>query len=256
MNQASATVRDISEVASGVYLIWLEAPDIATTARPGQFVMVRCGGDVLLRRPLGVHQVTKSRLALLFSIVGKGTTWLAQRRAGDVLDVLGPLGNSFSIDPAAKNLLLVAGGIGIAPLCFLGQEAVNNGCSVTLLMGASTGACLYPGPLLSPKVGLALTTDDGTTGRKSLVTDLLPEYADWADQVFACGPLAMYLDMYRRREQLLKSKPVQVSLEVRMGCGLGICYGCTVKTKSGLKEVCQDGPVFNLDEVIWEDVKC
>lgn len=256
MNQASAIVRDISEVATGVYLMWLEEPDIAAAARPGQFVMVRCGDDLLLRRPMGVHQVSKNRLAFLFNIVGKGTTWLAQRRVGDVLDILGPLGNGFSIDPAAKNLLLVAGGVGIAPLCFLAQQAVDNGLSVTLLMGASTGACLYPGRLLSPKIGLALTTDDGSSGHKSFVTDLLPEYADWADQVFACGPLPMYLDMYRRRESLLKQKPVQVSLEVRMGCGLGICYGCTVKTKHGLKEVCQEGPVFNLDDVLWEDVKC
>ena len=87
-----------------------------------------------------------------------------------------------------------------------------------------------------------------------MVTELLPDHIDWADQVFVCGPMPMYVDMYRRRQELLKGKPAQISLEVRMGCGLGICYGCTVKTRSGLRQVCRDGPVFDLDDIIWDEL--
>jgi len=98
-------------------------------------------------------------------------------------------------------------------------------------------------------------TEDGSLGEKGLVTDLLPRFAEQADQVFACGPLPMLRDMFKRQKELkLEDKPVQVSLEVRMGCGVGVCYGCTVKTKDGLKQVCKDGPVFELDKILWGEL--
>ena len=96
-------------------------------------------------------------------------------------------------------------------------------------------------------------TDDGSVGYRGLVTDLIPEYAAKADQVFACGPEPMYRHMAAHRKQLFGKKPVQISLEERMGCGFGVCYGCTIKTKKGLKQVCQDGPVFELDEILWQE---
>ena len=141
-----------------------------------------------------------------------------------------------------------------APLYLLAQETLNQDCSVTLLLGASTATQLYPGHLLSPEVELVITTGDGSKGKKGVITDLLPDFIDRADQIFACGPMPMYGDMYQQRETLLKAKPVQVSLEVRMGCGLGVCYGCTVRTKSGLKQVCQDGPVFELTDILWDEL--
>ena len=258
MKQVTASIISTSEVMPGVYLIWLESTPIASTARPGQFVMVRCGEgpECLLRRPLSIHQLSnQNKLALLFTVVGKGTRWLSQRQVGNNIDLLGPLGNGFSIHPDAHNLLLVAGGIGIAPLCFLAQEALNQGCSVTLLLGASTASQLYPAHLLSPKIKLITVTEDGTTDEKGIITNLIPKYIDWADQVFACGPMPMYRDMALKNQQL-KGKPVQISLEVRMGCGLGVCYGCTVKTKKGLKQVCKDGPVFDLDDILWNELNC
>jgi len=134
LKQGSAPVISNTEVMPGVYLVWLEFPQIATEAQPGQFVMVRCGQETLLRRPLSIHQLAEAtKLAFLFTVVGKGTHWLSQRQAGDNIDLLGPLGRGFSIHPASRNLLLVAGGIGIAPLCFLAQEALKQGCSVRLL---------------------------------------------------------------------------------------------------------------------------
>ena len=253
MNQVIASVVASTEVMPDVYLIWLEAPRIASAAKPGQFVMVGCGEESLLRRPLSIHQTDKNKLALLFSVVGKGTRWLAQRRAGDTVDLLGPLGNGYSIHPGSHNLLLVAGGIGIAPLRFLADEAVKQGCSVKLLLGASTVNQLYPGDLLSPETELVTATEDGTAGKKGMITALLPDFARRADQIFACGPSPMYRTMANLSRQFPVLKSAQVSLEVRMGCGLGICYGCTLRTKHGLKQVCQDGPVFELNDVLWDD---
>ena len=256
MKQVTASVISNSEVMPGVYLIWLESPQIASTAQPGQFAMVRCGEgfEHPLRRPLSIHQLADgSKLAFLFNVAGKGTHWLAQCQTGDNINLLGPLGKGFSIYPSSRKLLLLAGGIGIAPLRFLAQQALNQGYSVRLLLGASTAAQLYPRHLLLPKAELIITTEDGTTGKKGMITNLLPDFLDWADQIFACGPTEMYRAMITRNQQL-KGKSVQVSLEVRMGCGRGVCYGCTVKTKQGLKQVCQDGPVFDLDDILWDEL--
>ena len=240
----------------GVYLIWLDSPQIAPQTQPGQFVMVRCGEDTVLRRPLSVHRRDGNKIALLFTVIGKGTYWLSQCKAGDNIDLLGPLGNGYSIHPDSHNLLLVAGGIGIAPLCFLAQQALQRRWSVALLLGASTTTQLYPKHLLPAKVKLIIATEDGTAGKRGLVTDLLPDFIDGADQIFACGPMPMYRDMAHRKTELgLEGKPVQISLEVRMGCGLGVCYGCTVKTKSGLRQVCKDGPIFDLDDILWDRLK-
>ena len=255
MKQGVALVISNTEVMPGVYLIWLESPQIVAEAKPGQFVMVRCGEETLLRRPLSIHQLAdKTKLAFLFTVAGKGTHWLSQRQAGDNIDLLGPLGSGFSIHPASHNLLLVAGGIGIAPLCFLAQEALNQGCSVRLLLGASTASQLYPKHFLPAETELIIATEDGTAGRKGMVTDLLPDFVGWADQIFACGPTLMYRAMADQKQRLLKAKSTQISLEVRMGCGLGVCYGCTVKTKNGLKQVCKDGPVFDLQDILWDEL--
>jgi dihydroorotate dehydrogenase electron transfer subunit len=250
LKQEIASVTANTELMPQAHLIWLKSPQIAPPAQPGQFVMVRCGEDFEypLRRPLSIHQQDGNKLALLFNVVGKGTHWLSQCQAGDQLDLLGPLGNGFTIHPGSHNLLLVAGGIGIAPLVFLAQRASIQGQAVTLLLGASTSSQLYPEHLLPPKVKLITATEDGTAGKKGMITDFLPDFIGGADQVFACGPGSMYQTM--AKQNLVTTKPVQISLEVRMGCGLGVCYGCTVKTKSGLKQVCQNGPIFNLDDIL------
>ncbi len=242
----------------GVYLIWLESPEVAAIALPGQFVMVRCEEQCLLRRPLSIHQLANAtKLALLFTIVSRGTHWLSQCQAGDSIDLLGPLGNGFSIHPKTRNLLLVAGGIGIAPLYSLASSASKKGYSIKILLGARTAIQLYLKTYQDQpiKAEFVLVTEDGTTDEKGVITNLIPKYIDWADQIFACGPTAMYLDMAHRKQELkLKGKLVQISLEVRMGCGRGICYGCTVKTKGGLKQVCKDGPVFNLEDILWDEL--
>ena len=256
MNQVEASVISNYEIMPGSYLIWLESPLIDSEAKPGQFIMVRCGDspEYPLRRPLSIHQLEDDKLAFLFNVVGKGTHWLSQCQAGDNIDLLGPLGNGFSIRPESRNLLLVAGGIGVAPLYSLASSASKKGYSIKLLLGASTATQLYPGQLLPPEAELSIATEDGTTDEKGVITNLIPKYIDWADQIFACGPAQMYRDMVLRKQELkLEAKPVQISLEMRMGCGVGVCYGCTVKTKNGLKQVCRDGPVFDLDDVLWDE---
>ena len=267
MKQTLCSVASNVEIMPGIHLMWIEAPDIAVVAQPGQFITVRCG-DLTLRRPFSVHQVSPQEIALLFKVAGKGTLWLSQRQTGERLDVLGPLGKGFSIESGARNLLLVAGGIGIAPLVFLMQYAKSQH-QITLIHGASTAAQLYPfssagkkRSKLSPLpegVQFVPVTEDGSMGKKGMATDILPDFLDWADQMYACGPADMYKTIAemscRAKQSNRKLRKCQVSLEVRMGCGFGACYSCTINTEKGLKQVCRDGPVFELDDIIWQEVK-
>ena len=199
---------------------------------------------------MSIHRVaplsSPSQLALLFTVVGRGTKWLAQRKRGDIIDILGPLGNGFEIK--SRDLLLVAGGIGIAPLVALAERGLAEGSQVTLLLGAPTKTQLYPSHLLPVEVKPFSSTEDGSAGRKGLVTDLLADFAAEAGQIFACGPISMYNVM--ARQGALQGKSVQVSMEVRMGCGFGACYGCALETKRGLRLVCKDGPIFELGELL------
>jgi dihydroorotate dehydrogenase electron transfer subunit len=250
---------------SGSWLIWLCCPDIAREARPGQFVMVRCTESSVLPRPFSIHRVGGDDIALFFAVWehGEGTRWLSERQTGDAVEMFErPLGNCFTIKPGSKNLLLLAGGTGIAPLLFLAERARDQGYSVKLLRGASgelkpsgksNAPQHYPEGLLPNGIDLE-TIITSRDGRRGMVLELItPEIVDWADQVFACGPSAMYRDMVALSRQFPALKSAQVSLETRMGCGRGICYGCTVRAKSGLKQVCRDGPVFELGEVVWDD---
>ncbi|UCE98153.1 MAG: dihydroorotate dehydrogenase electron transfer subunit [Dehalococcoidia bacterium] len=248
-----AHVGSNSEIIPHVHLIWLENCFFASIARPGQFVMLHCGKDTLLRRPLSIHQTdpVRDRIALLFQVVGQGTSQLAQLKPGSDVDLLGPLGNGFSLSDKSHNILLVGGGIGIAPLPFMARVSKDRGCSVTMLLGATTAKQLCPRYLIPSSIECITTTDDGTKGGKGFLTDMLPEYLDRTDQIFACGPSPMYRVM--AKIPAIRDKEVQISLEVRMGCGFGLCYGCSIRTQSGLKKVCKDGPVFELNQILWNE---
>jgi dihydroorotate dehydrogenase electron transfer subunit len=240
-----------------VNLMVLKTETLASSALPGQFVMISADntGSRLLKRPISIHRVQGDQLHLLFAAVGAGTNWLAQRLPGDKLDILGPLGNSFTLPSGSGNLLLAAGGMGIAPLVFLADKAVSQGISVRLLAGAKTAGLLLDRTVLSPNIEYLTVTEDGTQGERGLITGLLQQQAQWADRICICGPLPMYKAIAREAESLLGGKPTQVSLEVRMGCGIGICYSCTVRTSHGLKQVCKDGPVFDMTEIDWAFLK-
>jgi dihydroorotate dehydrogenase electron transfer subunit len=260
------TVTSNLEVMPGTYLMWIEAPDIAATAQPGQFVTVKCE-DFTLRRPLSVHQSSpltgedscEGKIALLFRVVGKGTLWLSRRQKDEKLDILGPFGRGFAVPSQCERLLLIAGGIGIAPLAFLMQRASRQH-QITLIHGANTAAQLYAErcqltAVNHQAVQCIPVTEDGTAGWKGMVTDILPDFLDWADRVYACGPVDMYKAISLTASSgKLTAKGCQVSLEVRMGCGFGSCCGCTINTRKGLRRVCRDGPVFELDDIIWQEV--
>jgi dihydroorotate dehydrogenase electron transfer subunit len=255
--QGLARILAQNEIMPGIYLLEIESSDIAAAAKPGQFVMISCdsGSGRLLRRPISINLVKNDVVTFLYAAIGEGTKWLAQRKPGESLDLLGPLGNGFSIDPESHNILLVAGGMGIAPLCWTAQIALKQGKSVKLLIGAKNSSLVFPQALLPESIETLIMTEDGSTGKKGMITALLPEQTRSVDQIFICGPLPMYKAINRDFLPLLKGKTVQVSLEVRMACGLGFCYACTIKTRQGLKQVCKDGPVFNLEDIIWDELR-
>jgi dihydroorotate dehydrogenase electron transfer subunit len=258
VKQLNCSIISNEQVATGIDLMWLQSAEIAAPSQPGQFVMVNCGDDTTLRRPISIHNVKGDKFALLYMTVGKGTEALARLKAGNSVDILGPLGNGFKeikVPSSTLSFLMIAGGIGIAPLLYLIEKVKPSCRQIIVLQGASTAAKLYPKQLFPPEVSLTIATDDGTAGHKRFITDLIPTFATTADEVVVCGPMPMLRSIANNQTKLrLDDKPVSVSMEMRMACGLGICYGCTIRTKTGLKEVCKDGPVFALNDVIWDDL--
>jgi len=255
MQLERALILSQEQICQDTFLIWLSCPSLARGAAPGRFLMIRCseGFDPLLPRPMSFHRFRENagerQFAILYDVRGRGTAWLSSRKAGDQLAVFGPLGRGYTVRPQTQNLLLVAGGLGVAALISLADEAIASGKAVTLLQGARTAARLYPAELLPPEVEVLSATDDGSTGHKGYVTELLLEYLPWADQLFACGPTAMLAAAAQLLRETKSRKSAQALLEERMGCGTGICYGCAVLTRRGMRLVCKDGPRFELREV-------
>lgn len=234
-------------------------PGAARESRPGRFFEIVCryenSADPLLRRPYSIYAADRESGAIQFLVrpYGRGSTWLSQRRPGERLSMLGPLGNTYSIDPQAQHLLLVAGGVGVAPMVMLAHEAIAQGRNVTFLLGAANAEGLLPAHFLPEAVEYVVATDDGSKGYKGFVTNLAGDYVRWADQIFACGPEPMYRSL---RNVVLPLRignrpPVQVSMEREMACGLGACLGCVVETKRGMQTSCVQGPVFDMDDIIW-----
>jgi dihydroorotate dehydrogenase electron transfer subunit len=232
---------------------------MAGEARAGHFVNVLCRGersfDPLLRRPYSVMRALADERAIdiLVRPFGRGSAWLAEQPPGMVLDVMGLHGNTFTVNSGSRNLLMVAGGVGAAPLLMLSEEAVARGLNVTYLMGAASADGLLSSSQLPASVEYVVATDDGSQGHHGFVTDLAPEYARWADQVFTCGPEPMFRSLRAALSphRIGGKPPIQVSMERSMACGVGACLGCVVETKRGMSASCVDGPVYDLDFVTW-----
>ncbi|HWQ28146.1 MAG TPA: dihydroorotate dehydrogenase electron transfer subunit [Dehalococcoidia bacterium] len=275
MEAAFFRVTESERLYGRTFVTWFAGSRIPRSARPGQFVMLRCADlsakalaerpegpffgsdlahDPLLPRPMSIHRLRQGEsgdeFAVLYDVVGRGTEWLARRRPGDVVYGWGPLGRGFAVGRSSHHLLLVAGGIGIAPLVWLAEEQVRRGRSVTLIAGGRNAEQIFPARLLPPEVEFVVTTEDGSAGRRGLATDAFAELLEWADQVFACGPNAMFQAMARIVREARVRRSVQVLVEERMGCGTGICYGCAVETRKGMRLVCKDGPRFDLRD-LW-----
>jgi len=255
MKLERAEVLSQEEVYENTFLMCISCPPVAKGASPGRFLMVHCADsyDPLLPRPMSFHRFRDDRgerqFAILYDVRGRGTTWLSTRKTGETLSLFGALGRGYAINRQSQNLLLAAGGLGIAALIALADEAVAAGKTVTLLQGARTASKLYPPELLPPEVEALSATDDGSTGHHGYVTDLIARHLSWADQLFACGPTPMFAVMAQVMREARSRKSVQALLEERMGCGTGICYSCAIFTRRGVRLICKDGPRFELRQV-------
>jgi len=254
------TVVAIEPVMGDAALLTFSAPPgLAASVRAGRFVEILCRDhqsfDPLLRRAFSIFAASPAddTLTVLARPFRRASTWLVNRRVDDRLDVIGILGDAFTIAPKATNLLLVAGGVGAAPLVMLAAEAIKSGRNVTFLMGAATEGGLLPSSWLPNSVEYVVATDDGSRGHRGYVTDLVPSYVRWADQIFACGPEGIYrtLKTVLQPHRLAGKPTVQVSMERTMACGLGACLGCVVETRHGMQTSCVEGPIYDMDEVLW-----
>lgn len=251
-----AKVLSNTEIAPNFYVLEFLSPKIAKAAKPGQFINIRVSDrtDPLLRRPISIYNTEKDHLKILYFVKGKGTKILKSKKPGDKLSITGPHGNGFTVKKDAKNILLVGGGFGTAPLAFLAKRA-NDGFyedkNIFVAIGGRTKElilCRDDFKKLDAKV--FLTTDDGSCGKKGLVTCAVEEILkkNKIDQIFTVGPLVMMGVVAEIAEA--NNIPAQVSMEERMACGVGACYGCACRTKKGYETVCENGPVFNSKELV------
>jgi len=288
MNIAQSKVKIISnkKIARGYFVLILEAPPVYKNASPGQFIHVRINdsNDPLLRRPLSINNISfvkrRSRsfkifLKVLYEVKGKGTSLLANKQPGEMLDILGPLGRGFNYNDinGGQSVIhvLIAGGMGIAPLVFLANRISDsitlkkNGddFKILVLIGAATQRkVLFIDELKQIGCSVFAATEDGSRGFKGKVTDLFTKktLVDLERDnkknkrtplisVYACGPKPMLNKL--AKECTIDKIPLQVSFEEFMGCGLGACLGCAIETKTGYQRVCKDGPVFDAKDIAW-----
>lgn len=268
MKQINVKILENKRIAPDFYKMEIESPYLAKTAKPGQFLEVLCSKNTapLLRRPFGIHRISRRCVTILYETVGEGTELLSRCAKGECLDVIGPLGNGFDASLSGRTAMLVAGGIGVAPLLALAERlaysvqrtAYRKKRKVYVLIGARSKShiiCESEFKRLGCKV--LVSTEDGSKGHKGLVTDMLKNLSSISRDVatiYACGPIGML----KAVSQIAKEKQIscQVSLEERMACGVGVCLGCPVKVRKELidfeyKMVCKDGPVFNAEEIMW-----
>lgn len=221
---------------------------------PGQFVEVRIdhSPSTFLRRPISINYVDRSRneLWLLVALVGDGTRTLAGLGSGDVVNCLLPLGNGFTLPSSSdESLLLVGGGVGIAPLLFFGREAKDRGAHVSFLLGARTASDLLELDLFKDLGSVYVTTEDGSAGERGFVTNHSVLSREAFTRISMCGPTPMMkaVAAYARKT----GTACEASLENMMACGLGACLCCVEKTTEGNLRVCQDGPVFDIQKLLW-----
>jgi len=261
----SATVFSQRETVGGHFLVVLKVSDSFRESLPGQFVMVRMKScdQPFLSRPFSIYSVyshgKNTFLEILYKVVGKGTEAFSRLREGDILNILGPLGKGFDIPSECDKIVLIAGGVGIAPLSFLAEhcEKDSNHAEIICYMGAGSLEALVGMDRINGICSVVkISTDDGSWGHPGPVTELFERdmelYLGNDSRIYSCGPNPMLRSLH----ELLRDRHVacQVSLEERMACGIGACLGCVVKTKSdGLVRVCKEGPVFDINSIEFSD---
>lgn len=248
MREDQLTIVSNEAIAHLTYEMVLEHEYISQTAIPGQFLHIAIP-NFTLRRPLSIAAVdqTTHQVTIVYKVVGDGTRQLARMTTGSIVQAMGPNGNGFDLNVnQAVTVLLVGGGVGIPPLHFLGKQLSEKGVTVKSILGFQTKADVFYESSFKSFGETIVVTNDGTYGKKGLVTDVI-EQNDSFDMYYTCGPLPMIQAV----TQLLPDKEGYMSLEERMGCGIGACYACVIPTKFGIgyRKICEDGPVFATQEV-------
>ncbi len=248
------TVSGIERVHERYVLIRLTDSSPLPAMLPGQFVEVRVDNEpsTFLRRPISINYVDRDRneLWLLVATVGAGTRRIASLRPGDRLNCLLPLGNGFSPAESGQRVLLVGGGVGVAPLLYQGKVLSERGVHATFLLGARTSHDLLLLDLFSQYGPVETTTEDGSHGEKGFVTDHSLLTGASFDLIQTCGPTPMMKSVARYAHQ--HAIACEASLENLMACGLGACLCCVEKTTEGNVCVCKEGPVFNINRLLWQ----
>lgn len=259
-NKNTAIIKN-DEVMPGHRLLCLDSPDIARAASPGQFLHVRCSQtlDPLLRRPLSIHYADRERgrIYILYRVAGRGTALLAGMRPGDRLDVMGPLGKGYTLPSPGQRVAVIGGGIGVAPLFFLLNEikGIYSGQmeNVWVFLGAATQEVLPATQVRARGFSPYIATDDGSEGYKGSVIELYKEImgTKTVNRIYACGPLPMLKSLF---PLVGPDTEAEVSMEEKMGCGVGACLSCVCKVRESVGEsryahVCKDGPVFNIRDL-------
>lgn len=252
-------IRNIALVPDKIFLMELESAHLSREAKPGQFIEVRCVQtlDPLLPRPFSIHDAEDNKIKILYQVVGEGTKLLSLKRPGDEISVLGPLGTGFSVDKKKKKAILFAGGMGAAPLYFLARKLIEKNIDVELYFGTRNKENLITiNPFKKLGIKIHIASEDGSCGEKGMITCLLNNkvgapIASSGQSIFTCGPRPMMKEI--ARWALKNNLTGQASLEKEMACGVGVCLGCVVKIKGDYKRVCKDGPVFDINEVDWEE---
>lgn len=238
----------VTEIAEDTMEMVLYNPYICNEARPGQFLHILVNGFTL-RRPISIAQVNKENntVVILFKKVGKGTVELSKFNKGMFIDVLGPCGNGFPTSILNKTVLLIGGGIGVPPLYFLGSTLLKQDIKIISIIGFQTKSSVFYEKQFKALGTTYVVTNDGSYGYQGLVTDVLNHVQPF-DLYYTCGPFPMLKAV---KKELIHYNGY-FSFEERMGCGVGACYACVVRTndQSGYKKICQDGPVFSSSEVV------
>lgn len=252
--QEICTVAENVVLGEGLFSLTLKAPKLAALAQVGQFVHIACGEGNLLRRPISICDFAGEHLRIVFQVKGDGTKWLSERKAGDMVDVLGTLGHGFDLQKAGKKPVFIGGGIGVPPMLACMKQAKAQGAEPTAILGfRNQGAVILEDAF--QQVGQTyVTTDDGSYGLHGFVSQVLQQHIGSFTGVCACGPKPMLKAL--AQIAAAHDLPCQVSMEERMGCGIGACLvcACALKAENGetrYGHVCKDGPVFDAQEVEW-----
>lgn len=254
MVEENFKIVSINVIAKEIYDVLVKCPPIAQIARPGQFVHIKCDG-LSLRRPISICQIDKANetIRLVFQAKGKGTEWISGRKAGDTLNILGPLGNGFDIKEGRGRAIVIGGGIGVPPMLGIGSKLKDDCCAIIGFRNRDFK--ILEQDFKDNNCEVHVCTDDGSYGTHGFVSDILKEELKHKKPsiIYACGPTPMLKVI----AQIAKEHGVrcQISLEERMGCGVGACLGCACKViadgKETYKHVCKDGPVFEAEEVVF-----